>query len=434
MDTLAHYRLHELPPLIPDDPVMVLPRRLAENGYDQDFTLKLWLHQVRLPARVAIPALVHECNKSDAGFLAKLLLLSQHVPTERVNKLLGADLVERMLQWGLLVRRGDEVGATVDVHCVDGVYLLSDHAITPERFREAVFPISIDSWVMSFATPRWPFSKAADLCTGTGVHALLAAPYGGSVTGVDINYRALQFAEFNATLNGRSNVRFTPGSLLEPLRGEHDLILCNLPWVPTPDRDAELYRASGSTGQELMQVLCRDLHTRLKRGGWCAQFMNYPVFDGRNRYPEIVREWLGPGHWGIVIWNMLHYEAADYVAYQVATHQHADPSQEFDRWIRSYDALGITGVSCGMVYVQRLPDDKPDWTAVHEGAYPLEKLDWIGDWLTAQSLGHDPDWQPQGPLEPIGKPEKRAPYLRPETKPAQLEGKEACRLGWFRSK
>ena len=74
-----------------------------------------------------------------------------------------------------------------------------------------------------------------DLGTGCGPLALKAARAAGRVIATDVNPRALQFAGFNAALNGIANIEFRCGDRFEPVTGERfDLIVSNPPFFITP--------------------------------------------------------------------------------------------------------------------------------------------------------------------------------------------------------
>ena len=64
-----------------------------------------------------------------------------------------------------------------------------------------------------------PGDVFCDVCSGSGLHAVLAAKLGaGRVYGVDINPLALKFARLNARLNGvEDRCRFFHGDLVAPL-------------------------------------------------------------------------------------------------------------------------------------------------------------------------------------------------------------------------
>ena len=64
---------------------------------------------------------------------------------------------------------------------------------------------------------RRPVDAALDLGTGCGIQALLAAKHSTRVVATDLNKRALDFARFNAALNGIDVIDFRSGDLFEPV-------------------------------------------------------------------------------------------------------------------------------------------------------------------------------------------------------------------------
>src|SRR5476649_1017182 len=82
--------------------------------------------------------------------------------------------------------------------------------------------------------PR-PSNLALDLGTGCGIQAMHASRFSGRVIATDISQRALDYAGFNAELNGIRNIDFRLGSMFQPIKGElFDFIVTNPPFVITP--------------------------------------------------------------------------------------------------------------------------------------------------------------------------------------------------------
>src|SRR6476646_7770124 len=71
------------------------------------------------------------------------------------------------------------------------------------------------SLTLSHLTVRRPVERALDMGTGSGVQAILASRHSDHVVATDLNERALNFAAFNAVLNGVENVEFRTGSFFE---------------------------------------------------------------------------------------------------------------------------------------------------------------------------------------------------------------------------
>jgi release factor glutamine methyltransferase len=108
----------------------------------------------------------------------------------------------------------------------------------------------------------------------------LAAEYPKSeVIGVDISEDALMLARENAERLGLASVRFLKSDLLENLEGTVDLIVANLPYVSTEDRqnlsrevlhDPEVALFAGARGDELVRQLIAHAPSRLRPGGVLA--------------------------------------------------------------------------------------------------------------------------------------------------------------------
>ena len=129
---------------------------------------------------------------------------------------------------------------------------------------------------------RNPKSEILDVGTGSGVIALsLAAKFPeAEVHAVDVSDDALALARENAARLGLSErVRFAKGNLLDAIESDFDLIVANLPYVSTQDRqslsrevlhDPEVALFAGPRGDELVRRLIEQASARLRPGGLLA--------------------------------------------------------------------------------------------------------------------------------------------------------------------
>jgi release factor glutamine methyltransferase len=127
-----------------------------------------------------------------------------------------------------------------------------------------------------------PKSEIVDVGTGSGVIALsLAARFPeAQIVAVDVSDEALALAQENAAiLNLSGRVRFLKSRLLENTDGSFDLIVANLPYVSTRDRDTlsaevlhdpEIALFAGERGDELVRELIGQAPSRLRPGGMLA--------------------------------------------------------------------------------------------------------------------------------------------------------------------
>ena len=135
-----------------------------------------------------------------------LFLLQAALPVEEVGRLLPAASRAVLLRTGVL-----EIDATglararASLYPVGDRLIFSDHA-WPELPHpgctavpyDQVMAVGLDSRNLARATVRRPVRSALDLCTGSGVHALLAAAHAQRVLAVDLNPRAVRCTRFNA--------------------------------------------------------------------------------------------------------------------------------------------------------------------------------------------------------------------------------------------
>jgi release factor glutamine methyltransferase len=129
---------------------------------------------------------------------------------------------------------------------------------------------------------RSPKSEILDVGTGSGVIALsLAAEFPeAEVLAVDVADDALALAQENAArFNLSDRVRFLNSRLFENAEGAFDLIVANLPYISTKDRDTlsrevlhdpETALFAGERGDELVRELIAQAPSKLRSGGMLA--------------------------------------------------------------------------------------------------------------------------------------------------------------------
>ena len=247
---------------------------LERAGYEESSICAL----LRLDALQQIePTRLHYYSRfvlpdSDLGNLVRLFLLRAALPESCIQALFGPDLFNALIKLGLLHARDGGIASRVDVWSLEGLFLATDYrymVLGPADHMDEspVMYIGLDSRGLVHSAPRASCGRVLDLCTGSGVQALIASRYASEAVGVDLNPRAVRFARFNAQLNGIENVRFHQGDLYAPVSGERfDAILANPPFVPSP-HDELGFRDGGPTGENVLKRIVAGAPAHLCKDG-----------------------------------------------------------------------------------------------------------------------------------------------------------------------
>ena len=279
-----------------------------------------------------------------------LFLLQSAVPLTELDQLFIRTDQEVLVRAGLLLI--DESGmarARASLFPVGDRLVFSDHAwpLLPHPgcvtvSDDQVMSVGTDSRWLARATVRRSVGAALDLCTGSGIHALLAAAHSKRVVAVDINPRAAQCTRFNSLASGTSNIEVLVGDLYDPVGSERfDLITANPPFVPSP-RDSLKFRDGGRSGEDVQRRIIAGLPHHLAPGGM-AHIVTEFGERGEEPLANRLREWLGGAPMDIYILRLRVHSAANYAM------GHADgvgSSENFlnsvHDWIENLSTQGYT--------------------------------------------------------------------------------------------
>ncbi|MFJ1604582.1 HemK2/MTQ2 family protein methyltransferase [Streptomyces sp. NPDC088253] len=131
------------------------------------------------------------------------------------------------------------------------------------RTLPGVYEPQHDTRLLAGALQREDIARGAevlDLGTGSGALALEAARLGARVTAVDISWRAVLSARFNAMLR-RQKIAVRHGDLASAVPGRSfDLVVSNPPYVPSPcawpPKGASRSWDAGWDGRALLDRVC----------------------------------------------------------------------------------------------------------------------------------------------------------------------------------
>nr|VFK65226.1 MAG: carbamoyltransferase [Candidatus Kentron sp. UNK]VFK71423.1 MAG: carbamoyltransferase [Candidatus Kentron sp. UNK] len=400
-----------------DDPLAQSGERALEAFEDERFSLYTFLSQFRavlqradyteqaIRGRLDVstlqeiePTYLHyydrfQLPRDDLGDLIRLFLLRVALPKSRIEALFAPLAFHTLVRLGLFIPRGSEWGSRIDVYCVDGLFIATDHRymfLDEDRLGEdPVMYIGLDSLGLVHTAPRYPADALLDLCTGSGVQALAASRYAKKVYGVDLSPRAIRFARFNAQLNGVRNVEFRLGDLYAPVRGmEFDTILANPPFVPSPT-DELRFRDGGPRGESVLREIIRGASDFLGSDG--KLHIVSDLADVDHFEDKLDRWWQG----GSVQKLLLQTADRNEILFSVA-HSHHPFSQSFEaynreieQWVRNIRDAGLQAINFGYLFIHRIPGRRGGYSSriIHNPNTPIHGL--VKHYLAQQALLDD---------------------------------------------
>jgi carbamoyltransferase len=365
-----------------------LHRRLADCDYrEAAVSARLAISDIseiqaaHLPMYLGIRLGAHPLDR-----LIRLFLLGQAETTEP----LGDEIAEGLIHCRVLRREGERVRCPYALFPCIGRLILTDALITRKYHRRHVMPLGGDSYALArsivplslaegSAPTEAPAASSAsepvpqkrtpgtvlDVCTGSGVQAIVAARGASRVVAVDVNPRALHFVAFNARLN---EVEVTPllGSVYEPLddQDRFDRILANPPFVPTPDRSLPLYRGGGESGEDVLIPLVAGLRDRLESEGM-AQIYSVMVADKGQSFSAKIAGWLGDLPHGVLATAFSRRSPEEFALNHLIDMEEAWELERFqarlEAWVGSFRRQGFDAITEGVIHIRRLLPGRASW-------------------------------------------------------------------------
>lgn len=271
-------------------PVILADSRRTENIAGElarcEYTLSNCAKRLGVFPRLGVnfwPALrrkwIPEKNDS-VDMLLELFIDGNDLPIDRVAQHVSAAFIDAILETRLAERDGTILRSKLCLFPCYGKYIVTDQACKNTAINQVMW-LWGESFILGGLVKRSARKRAIDLGTGSGVHAILASDHCESAVGADVNPRAIEFARFNAALNGKRNVEFVPSDLFNSIDGTCDLLLANPPYLPDGGAQAgDNFWSGGIEGTSLLRRIVRDLPVRLERVGAAHIIALYPLPAG----------------------------------------------------------------------------------------------------------------------------------------------------------
>jgi methylase of polypeptide subunit release factors len=330
------------------------------------------------PAETLVHARRLEAGGDPFATLARLFVIGLPVSAEAARAALAPLVPTELEQLGLVHVDGGELRPLVRLVPHGDYYICSDlhYESALETPSDFVPGIQAPSVTLAKLAVRRPAAATLDLGTGCGIQALLAAKHSERVIATDVNPRALDFAAFNARLNGVEDVELRRGSALEPVEGERfDLVVSNPPYVISPDASFA-YRDSGLPSDELCRRIVRELPRFLADGGFAHVLVSW--VHERDRWAEPLRAWVSGSGCDVLLLHFGSQDPLSHSAQWLAPLGETDAEEyerALDRWLAYLAAEEVAAIGYGAVVLRRRDGD--NW--IREDEVDLERLEAAGE-------------------------------------------------------
>lgn len=368
----------------------------------RELLLRAGFNEPSVVARLGVPLLtqpaidgappVTEKPPDSLDLLIRLFVRNTYVEDVSVREYLSPPEIEALQRLGLIARSDDSAAwySSVSLCPVGDIYTVSDRWKQPdgkpiEGREDIVYPAVVPNTRLFLdLLPDTPCEALLDLCSGTGVAALLAASrYAVQTFAFDIADRSTHFAEFARILNGISNMSAGTGDLYEPASGAtFDRIVAHPPYVPVL-QSKWIFFDGGDDGERVTRRIIEEAPRYLRPGGtlYCLAMAS----DRADRPLEYrIREWLGPQardfDVAVVVRSVV--EPQEFAFHSLARAGSDGPQAR--RWKELFETRRITALPYAMMMLQRKAAGREPFTARRQTSGKTSRVEhsWLLDWET----------------------------------------------------
>ena len=327
---------------------------LQKAGYNEDNVCNfIGIQQICDFEQVDLTRLPKE-EAEPLGLLIRVFFLLQDATASEIKSNIPEDVLEA-LQGLDLLRRSAQGSPTFQssiwLYPVAGFILASDRK---KELQDAVFPaISPLSYRFLKRMSRSPASEALDLCSGSGVAAMLLSQHCQRVIASDVSARAVHFANFNCQLNACNRVEAVQSDFYSALEGKtFDRIVAHPPYVPSIS-NAVVWRDGGATGEEPIRRIVDGLPRFLHPGG--TFYASCGGFDTRDKtFEQRIRSWLGPSEG---LFDVLFAVEFDKSPWHLAVAGRSNPAANSEtgsqRLLETFNEIGALNFVTGALVIYR---------------------------------------------------------------------------------
>jgi len=331
--------------------------------------------------------------QSACDALIKLFIEGWPLARTEASLWLTAEGLQLLEQFRLLMPHGsEELAATVSLYPIEDLYVASDRYNNADGslydgWDDLVYPclfVTTRKFIQN--VPRTPCGDVLDLCAGTGIGALLVAPNAKRVLAADLTPRCDEFMQFNARLNGFTNIETGTGDLYAPAKGRRfDRIIVHPPYQPVLEHIA-VFNSGGADGEQITRRILEGAPAHLNPGGqlYCLCQLtdrDYPV-------EYRVRQWITEAESRVCDVAFVVYKHHDVSRYTASeTLQEKKTYAAWQAWMKAFTDAGVRDMVYGMVVLQHGTEARDMFTVRREGpACEAADIPALVAWETRASL------------------------------------------------
>jgi len=290
------------------------------------------------------------------NILLRWFFIGVPVPSETVAGQIPQLIVLLMLESGLLTRNDDQLVPNVVLSPTEGFLIAADlfKRMGDQTADDLILWPNPTSLMVHQLAVRRPKQTTLDLGCGSGMLAVMAAKQGDKVTATDLNPRAAEFTQFNASLNGVTGIECLTGDTFEPVKGRtFDLILANPPFFVTPS-SGQIYCENRMDLDQYVERIIREAPKYLEADGFLQMILEWVRMRGQE-WQERLTGWFRNSGTDVWLLRTATRDAAGYAQERIA---HMFPTDEeiqgkYAEWMEYYRQRGVEAIQGGLLSMRR---------------------------------------------------------------------------------
>lgn len=374
---------------LPVDDCRRIRALFEEAGYTEPHVRKhLGAAELPSPRLRNMPRLLDRTSEpSTLNALLRWFWLAVPQNATEAARVVSGDILQLLLQAGLLVAAGDSLHPAAMLLPTDKFLVAADHpsAIERKQGEMVLWPNPTSKFLARFAIRRHS-RTTLDLGTGSGILSLWAAEYSDTVVATDLNERAVNCARFNARLNGIENIEVLAGDLFSPVDGKRfDLILSNPPFFITPQADY-MFCDNPLELDDLCRKLVRQAPAYLNEGGYLEMLCEWAQVKGQS-WEERLAEWFEGTGCDAWVLKGLTQDPEEYAQHRISETSQ-DTSQDavnYQGYMDYYRRRGVEVIHDGLIVMRRR--EGKNFIRLEE--VPSKASGTLGDLILGTFAAHD---------------------------------------------